>query len=240
MNKPAQKKSHALHLLLPILCLFFFCVFSSLGIWQLQRLQWKEALIERVESRLNLTPIPAPAKSEWKNITADTHEYKPVTAEGNFLPETQILVSSVTDYGSGYWLMQALQQDDSSLIFINRGFVPMDWQGKNEHSDKVEVTGLLRISEGAGFWPRRNDPERDRWYSRQLEAFATSRNLENVAPFFIDARASLNQADAPIGGLTIVTFRNTHLTYALTWFVMALGTLAAFIFLIIHNKRQGK
>jgi len=221
MNTPAQKKSHALHLLLPILCLFFFCVFSSLGIWQLQRLQWKEALIERVESRLNLTPIPAPAKSEWENITADTHEYKPVTVEG-------------------YWLMQALQQDDSSLIFINRGFVPMDWQGKNEHSDKIEVTGLLRISEGSGFWPRRNDPERDRWYSRQLEAFATSRNLENVAPFFIDARASLNQADAPIGGLTIVTFRNTHLTYALTWFVMALGTLAAFIFLIIHNKRQSK
>jgi len=237
-------------LLFLALCVFFFCLFAGLGIWQLQRLQWKQALIERVETRVNLPPIPAPPAPEWEQVTAHSHEYRPVTAHGKFLPDSQILVSTVTDYGSGYWLLQALQQADGSHIFINRGFVPMNWEmggswemGDGNLEGEVELTGLLRLSEGAGFWPRRNNPARNRWYSRQLDAFATMHHLENVAPYFIDADASLNEEGlnrkgAPIGGLTIVTFRNTHLSYAITWFVMASGVLAAFIFLLIHGRKK--
>jgi len=227
-----------------VLCAFFFCVCTALGIWQLQRLQWKNALIERVETRLNLPPVPAPPQSQWGQVTLESHEYRPVTIKGHFAENKDILVSTVTDYGSGYWLLTPLQQADGSYIFINRGFVPMAWRNQASRpanqstpGQEIKITGLVRMSEGAGFFPRRNDPKRDRWYSRQLEAFALARDLENVAPYFIDADASLNQEGAPIGGLTIVTFRNTHLTYAITWFVIALGALAAFIFLVAHNKK---
>jgi len=226
------------------LCIFFLTLFTGLGVWQLQRLQWKNALIARIEARLDLPTLAAPPVAEWEQVTTDSHEYLPVTARGHFLHDKSILVSSVTDYGSGYWLMQPLQQEDGSHIFINRGFVPMDWRDDANHPDdpieeaEIEITGLLRMSEGAGFWPRRNDPERDRWYSRQLEAFAQARELDNVAPYFIDADASLNKKGTPIGGLTVVSFRNTHLTYAITWFLMAAGVAAACIFLITHNRRK--
>jgi len=244
LNHPNQPKKCRLSTILFLaLCVFFFLVFSALGIWQLQRLQWKEALIARVEARLNLPTIPAPQPDEWAQITAETHEYRSVTAHGNLLQDKEILVSALTDYGSGYWLITPLRQSDNSIIFINRGFVPMNWQESRHHTDsqienEITITGLIRMSEGSGFFPRRNDPLRNRWYSRQLEAFAQSHNLENVAPYFIDADSRLNREGSPIGGLTVVNFRNTHLSYAITWFVMALGVLAAFIFLLTYNRQK--
>ena len=49
-----------------------------------------------------------------------------------------------------------------------------------------------------------------------------------MAPYFIDAEAQTG-ADAagwPRAGMTVVSFRNNHLSYALTWF--ALAALTAF------------
>jgi len=240
-----REKNYFFTLLFLALCVFFFIIFSGLGIWQLQRLQWKEALIAQVEARIHLSPLPAPPREQWDKVRFDTYEYRPVTIQGHFLTDKDVLVTAVTDYGSGYWLMSPLKRPAGEIVFINRGFVPMGW--KNDSTDKVSpieadvtITGLLRMGEGAGFFPRRNDPTRDRWYSRQLEAFATSHELTNVAPYFIDADASMNTDDAPIGGLTTVSFTNNHLSYAITWFVMALGVLAAFIFLITNNREKIK
>jgi len=248
LSPKPRKKIRLSTLLFLALCVFFFCLFSSLGVWQVQRLQWKNALIEQTQARIHLAATPAPPFRQWGEVTFDSHEYQPVTAQGHFLAGKDVLVTAVTDYGTGYWLMSPLQTDAGGIIFINRGFVPMDWKNGDWKSSpahqappieqQVTITGLLRMGEGAGFFPRRNDPSADRWYSRQLEAFAARQGLTNVAPFFLDADASMNADGAPIGGLTTVNFTNNHLSYAITWFVMALGVLAAFIFLIIHNREK--
>ena len=90
------------------------------------------------------------------------------------------------------------------------------------------VTGLLRLSQPDGAFLRANDPQAGRWYSRDTQAIAASLGLSDVAPYFIDAdRAGDAQ---PIGGLTVIAFRNPHLTYALTWFAMAGGLLILVIY----------
>ena len=45
--------------------------------------------------------------------------------------------------------------------------------------------------------------------------------LSGIAPYFIDAEAGPDPEALPIGGLTVVRFRNTHLAYAATWFALA-------------------
>jgi surfeit locus 1 family protein len=80
------------------------------------------------------------------------------------------------------------------------------------------------MSEPGGRFLRQNQPAEDLWYSRDVAAIAVKRRLGRVAPFFIDAEAA--GQGYPIGGMTVVRFRNTHLVYALTWF--ALAALAAF------------
>src|SRR3954470_20013179 len=55
-----------------------------------------------------------------------------------------------------------------------------------------------------------------------LAAAAAARGLSQVAPFFIDADDTPNPGGWPRGGLTIISFPNNHLVYALTWFCLAL------------------
>jgi len=228
-----------------LLCVVFFALFTSLGIWQMQRLSWKKALIARVETRLALAPIPAPPPEQWGQITVEDHEYLPVTLHGQFLHDAEVLVTTVTDYGAGYWLITPLQTQDGAVVFVNRGFVPMQQRDVSNRlagqiEGETEVHGLLRLSEGAGFFPRRNNGAQDRWYSRELPAMAAARGLDKVAPYFIDADKTAHEGGIPIGGLTVVHFRNTHLSYAMTWFVLALGVGAAFIFLLRSRKASGK
>ncbi|MFC0252098.1 SURF1 family protein [Massilia consociata] len=111
------------------------------------------------------------------------------------------------------------------------------------------VTGLLRISEPGGGFLRENDPSTNRWFSRDIAAIAAARGLAGgavaapngapvVAPFFIDAGKNQDPSGAPeraIGGLTVISFQNNHLVYALTWYVLALMVLGAWWWVGRHS-----
>jgi surfeit locus 1 family protein len=94
----------------------------------------------------------------------------------------------------------------------------------------VSVTGLLRLSEPHGAFLRANAPAENRWYSRDVEAISHAQHLAGTAPYFIDAQAASgagpDSSQPPVAGLTVVHFRNAHLQYALTWFVLALMAAA--------------
>ena len=55
-------------------------------------------------------------------------------------------------------------------------------------------------------------------------------------PYFIDADASASGAGEPIGGLTVITFPNNHLVYALTWFGLA-AMLAGWLIHIVRLEK---
>jgi surfeit locus 1 family protein len=101
----------------------------------------------------------------------------------------------------------------------------------------VTVTGLLRVTEPRGGFLRANDPASGRWYSRDVAAIAEAKGLGGaVAPYFIDAGAAPNAGGLPVGGITVVDFRNAHLSYALTWF--GLAALIAFLaFRAVRGQR---
>lgn len=197
-------------------------LFASLGVWQVQRLAWKRALIARVDARIHAAPVAAPAPQAW--ATLDTHEaeYRRVSARGVFLHDRETLVDALTELGPGAWVLTPLATADG-VILVNRGFVPPDrrdaaTRAAGNRAGEVTVVGLLRASEPGGRVLRPNQPATDRWFSRDVAAIARARGLARVAPFFIDAEAAPDAENAPRGGLTVVRFRNAHLAYALTWF----------------------
>jgi surfeit locus 1 family protein len=144
----------------------------------------------------------------------------------------------VTELGEGFWLVEPLKTDRGFLVLVNRGFVPQGWRDTDSPPAEapVTITGLLRISEPKGAFLRANAPAENRWYSRDVEAISRAQHLSGVAPYFIDAEApgdrtrpetpESDSARPPVPGLTVVHFRNTHLQYAITWFVLALMALA--------------
>ncbi|RYE30194.1 MAG: SURF1 family protein, partial [Hyphomicrobiales bacterium] len=102
----------------------------------------------------------------------------------------------------------------------------------------IQVVGLLRLSEPGGGFLRSNDPMAGRWYSRDVAAIAAARGLGEVAPYFVDAGAAAEPGPLPQGGMTQVSFRNTHLIYALTWFCLALMSAGGAIFLIRRGANE--
>ena len=215
-----------------LLCLALIGVigFGALGIWQVERLAWKRALIARVETRLHAAPTALPPPGSWPTIT-DRDAYRRVRVTGTFDHADETLVQAVTDLGAGFWVMTPLRTAQG-VVLINRGFVPTDRRvpasrRTGQVAGPVTLTGLLRTSEPGGAFLRRNDPASGRWYSRDVAAIAQAWHLTQVAPFFVDADAAPNPGGYPVGGLTVVRFSNNHLVYALTWFGLALLCLYA-------------
>lgn len=198
----------------------------GLGVWQIERREWKHALIDAVESRRTARPISAPGPDQWAGLTAEQDAYRRVTVTGTFLHDRETLVQAVTDLGGGYWVLTPLQADRFTVL-VNRGFVPSAKRGVATRSGNITglstVTGLLRITEPDGGFLRTNDPAQDKWYSRDVAAIAAAKGLQNPAPYFIDADGTANPGGYPVGGLTVVRFSDNHLVYALTWFALAIG-----------------
>mgnify|MGYP001790877977 FL=1 len=213
-----------------------FLTMLSLGIWQVQRLQWKVDLIETVEARAFGDPVEAP----FGTVTEDDHAYlRVVTADGVFMNDQSQRVKALTELGAGSWLMTPLQTD-TRIIWINRGFVPTGSReaGWTKPDGPISVTGLLRLTEPDGTMLEKNDPDQGRWFSRDVAALSSEAGLGRTAAYFVDAEHTGGADSWPRGGLTQVNFRNSHLSYALTWFAMAALFLGGMVYVIRDRVRH--
>ncbi|RDK05642.1 SURF1 family protein [Cupriavidus lacunae] len=217
----------------------------ALGNWQIERRAWKLGLIAQVAERVHAPPVAAPAPAAWPALNMATGEYRRIHASGTFADDKQTLVQAVTELGGGYWVVTPLRMADGSTVLVNRGFVTEPFRGRVAPAAGAtsEVVGLLRMSEpGTGFL-RHNDAAHDQWFSRDVLAIAARRGLDHVAPYFIDAEAVPPPAGAdpqawPVGGLTVTVFTNNHLSYALTWYGLALMVAAAAAYLGREEYRK--
>lgn len=220
------------------LCLALAVGFAALGVWQVERLQWKQALIATVEARLAAAPVVPPSAPDWSPDQA----YTRVVVEGVFRNDRETLVQALTERGAGFWVLTPLDTGQG-VILINRGFVTPELRDPAARpavapTGPVSVTGLLRASEPGGAALRANAPADGRWYSRDVAAIAAARGLTGrVAPYFIDADASATPNAWPVGGLTVVRFPNSHLVYALTWFGLCALSIAGAV-LVWRDRRR--
>ena len=238
MTAPLRNRQAGSGLVLLMLALVLFSGFVALGTWQVVRLQWKLDLIARVEARVRAAPVALPAQSEWPAVSAATHEYRHVRVDGVFDYTASAAVQAVTELGRGFWVLTPLRRTDGTVVLINRGFIAEEERAQANRpgpAGPVTLTGLLRLSERGGGFLHQNDPAHDRWYSRDVAAIATTRHLNPVAPFFIDADAAarldtpVTDPAVPVGGLTVIAFHNNHLVYALTWYALAAMVAGVFV-----------
>lgn len=234
------------------LVLIALSILISLGLWQLQRKAWKEALIADLNSRAHATTVDAPDPSDWKNWDPARDEFRHVRASGTYLNDKEISVyglMSTTQAGvgkepgslQGSYVFTPLRLEDGSIIFVNRGFVPKDGGAEaNRITTPVQVNGILRAPERRGWFVPENDPGRNQWFTRDTDAMAAALGIGGQAPFYIEADASEDaSAPWPRGGVTReITLKNDHLQYALTWFGLALTLLGVVGHAAFRNGRR--
>jgi surfeit locus 1 family protein len=213
-----------------------FAALVALGVWQLQRLTWKEAIISRIDARVHQAPAPLPPPAQWGALKPDDYDYAHVRAKGRYLPETEALIfRSVaanrvdSAAGPGYQVLNALQLDTGGIVLVDRGFAPLAWKDGGlrtpPSSGEVEVTGLLRPPEERNTFTPADQPDKGLWFTRDPAAVATKLGLSEVAPFVIDLDADGAKSAWPHPGATELRIPNNHLSYAWTWFGLA-ATLA--------------
>ncbi|WP_052207790.1 SURF1 family protein [Croceibacterium mercuriale] len=240
-TSPSARARRGSQWLLAGIAILLAAICIALAIWQVQRREWKHQLIHAAETRSTAAPVPAPGPDRWPAITETDDVYRRVTATGTFRHDREALVQAVTDLGGGFWVMTPLVTDRGFTVLVNRGFVPREQRAPatraaGNTAGPVTVTGLLRVTEPDGGFLRSNDPAASRWFSRDVPAIARAQGLGAAAPYFIDADATANPGGYPAGGLTVLSFPDNHLPYALTWAALAALCLFA-AWRVLHLSR---
>jgi len=206
---------------------------GGLGVWQIERLEWKRALIAEREAGL-AAPAVAPPRSLDE---ARALEFRRTLTEGAFLHDREVLrVAPGPTGGAGFDVLTPLRQPDGRIILVNRGFIPVDRKEParrlaGQIQGTVLVSGLLRLPPAAKpswFLPD-NRPDRGHWFWMDLAAMAAAGGLGNLAPFYIQADATANPGGWPKGTATATPLPNDHLIYAITWFSLAVAALVIYL-----------
>lgn len=224
-----------------VFALAALAILLSLGVWQLQRLAWKEGLLARLESRMAAAPVALPPQADWPALVRGDFEYRRVRATGTLLHDREVYIfragggQGTRGRGPGYHVLTPLRLEGGAFVLVNRGFVPERLKDPATRKDTappgtVTVTGLLRAPEGRNAFTPPDKPQQRIWYTRDPEAMGAQLGLRRVAPFVIDQdlRTDLAADQWPKGGAARINIPNNHLSYALTWFGLALTLLGVF------------
>ncbi|MEX2641896.1 MAG: SURF1 family protein [Acetobacterales bacterium] len=215
-----------------------FVLLLSLGVWQLQRLEWKEALIDRMTARLATRPVMLPPNLE----RVDDWDFRPVTVRGRYAYQaTLFLAGKARDNRLGYELVTPLRRDGGAPVLVNRGWVPVSWREapQGHQAGEVEVNGVARVPTEPGAFVPDNEPAANNWFSMDLPRMASAAGLGAVAPVYVLATAQEPAMAADLRPHRVTPdLPNRHLGYALTWFALA-AVLGVIFVLYMRGRRAG-
>lgn len=210
----------------------------GLGVWQIQRLHWKERLIAERAATLAAPPVAPPGSL----AEARALDLRRVVDRGEFLNAKEILLHTIGPQGGlGFDVLTPLREPGGRIVFVNRGFVPTELadparRGGGELAGAVQINGRLRLppAEKPSWFRPDNRPGEGQWFWLDLPAIVAADGLSDVAPFYIDADATPNPGGWPKGGTTLPSLPNNHLQYAATWFSLA---VAAIVIYVLSQRR---
>ncbi len=214
-----------------VLLLAGLAVFVGLGVWQVQRMVWKDAELARLEAHIAGDPVALPD-------TPDPEEdrYLPVTLDGAIGEgELHVLVSS-RDYGAGFRIIAPFTTGEGRRIMVDRGYVPTAMKDAARATSAMRVTGNLHWPDERDAYTPEDDPEGNWWYARDVDKMARALGTE---PVLVIARAPTDPQVLPMP-VSAEAIPNDHLGYAVTWFLLAASWVVMTVFALWRIRRRAK
>jgi surfeit locus 1 family protein len=221
-----------------------FAILVALGVWQLERLTWKEDLLAHVAALQSARPQPVgpvlDALAQGRDVGFTRVQVScPGLATAPFLE-----LYGLREGQAGSRLVSACEVESARYrtVLVDRGFVGDDISARPaiDASDRtpVELTGVLRNPEKGSFVTPPNRADTNRWFSRDVAAMAAALKAPQPAPVFLMAETSSNpQWKALVPAPLPAEIPNRHFAYALTWFGLA-GALAAVYAAVLLGRRK--
>ena len=183
-----------------------------LGVWQVQRLAWKNQLIANFDTTK-------------------------VTLTGQFVDQVPLRMLSSHEGGPAWQLLQKFDSQDGRTILVSRGKLPQTAAMPANIKTTVTITGhTQKHDKGRGFFDVDNNPAENLWYHWDLDAMTGSTSHNGEVLHLIPGSPGTEGlfVDAPKSEL-----RNNHLGYAITWFGLAAVLLVMtglFVWRIVRTR----
>lgn len=208
-----------------------FAVLASLGVWQLRRLAWKEAILADIDARIAAAPAAVPAAPD-----RDADRYLPVTAEGDLLGAPVRVLVSTKEQGAGFRLITRFRLEDGRTILVDEGIVGLEENAAPDPAANVTVSGNLHWPDETDRWTPAPDLSQGLFYARDVDLLARSLETE---PVLVVAR-TVSGADARATPLPVSSagVPNNHLGYAVQWFGLAAVWLGMTAFLLWRTGKR--
>jgi len=204
-------------------------VLASLGVWQMQRMVWKNDQLATIQRGIEQTPVPLPAAVD------PSMKYRPVYVDGTTTGEEILVLSGTRDLGGGYNVVSAFQTADGRRIMVDRGFIPQDDRRKPRPPVALTVAGNLHWPDEKGSATPEPDLKAGIWFAREVPRMAAHLGTE---PVLIVAAAVRGDAQGVMPmPLDITEIPNNHLSYAIQWFSFAAICLGMTIALVWRIRR---
>ncbi len=184
----------------------------SLGVWQVQRMHWKAAILADMDARLLGEAVAVPQNP---NSVAD--KFRPVLAAGRFTGETLFVLSGMKDLGGGVQVIAVLQTNEGRRLLVDRGFLPDQDKTRPLTARAVQVLGNLHWPDETTASTPPPDAKTGLWFARDVPAMAKALGSESV---LIVARQGTGDGIIP-RPVDTSTIPNDHWGYAITWFLLA-------------------
>jgi surfeit locus 1 family protein len=213
-------------------------VLLGLGTWQMQRLAWKEGIIRAFSERISADPLTgAPSGRPLEEI-----EYRRVRLSGRYINDREMFLAGRTFNGRGGWaILTPFRTDDGALVVVDRGWVPLDRKDPRTRPQSLiegptTVEGIIRRPNLRTYFTPENEPDKNLWFSADVEAMARKADLGPVRPYLVEGLRQLIPGGFPVGGEIQVALRNDHLQYAITWYSLAIALVV--IYVLFHLKLE--
>lgn len=203
----------------------------GLGIWQVQRLDWKEDILAGIEARLAAPPVPVPLAGREED-----DEYKRVTLAGAPTGEELHVLVSGTTAGTGYRVISKFLLETGAVIMVDLGLLPLDAKDAEPVTDFMQINGTLLWPDDQNSNTPPPDLEKNIWFARDVDTMA---RVLSTRPLMVVA-TDTTPADPRLTPLPVeaVGIKNDHLEYAITWFLLALVWAIMTLFLLSRTIRQ--
>jgi surfeit locus 1 family protein len=223
-------------------------ILISLGVWQMQRLAWKQAILERIERTIMDEPIEF---AEFHRRATETHGahghmvpsgvflYMPVKMVGTVGSEFIRVLVSKKDVGAGYRIISTFDTDQG-VVLVDWGFIKTSKSTDHLMPDnlgEVSFTGNLHWPSETDSYTPDPDIEENIWFARDLDQMFPV--LKPDIYTLVVARTSpLTEYGVTPMPIDTAGIPNNHLQYAITWFSLAAIWLMMSLYFLRPTKQS--
>ena len=210
-----------------LLCGPVFLMLMSLGIWQINRLAWKEAVLATIAHAERAPPVPLPiAPSSFEKVFV-TGLPDPATVS---LFGDDVRATKTGDTINGGDLLVVLRRADAPPILVDLGWMPYSDFGHTVLPPRLSVSGFAQTPERPNYFTPKDDPSDHQFYLLAPARIGPALGVPDLAPFVLMAMGEPPPRGWPEPAANLPRPPNDHLQYALTWFGLAGVLLAQYLY----------